>query len=90
MAFAARYTARFGPQAPPLNSIGESCYEGMLLLRALVGEAGSLEVSDMCRDVRAVEYEGPRGELAVCDRHLQQRIYLAEADGLGFDVTTQI
>jgi urea transport system substrate-binding protein len=90
MAFAARYTARFGPHAPPLNSIGESCYEGMLLLRALVRQALSIEVHDVCRAALSLEYEGPRGDLVVRDRHLQQRIYLAEADGLAFHVTAQI
>jgi ABC-type branched-subunit amino acid transport system substrate-binding protein len=90
MAFGARYAARFGAQAPPLNSIGESCYEGMLLLNALVRKAGSLDVRDTCRAAVSLEYEGPRGDLAVRNGHLDQRIYLAEANGLGFDVMAQI
>ncbi|MEA2269741.1 MAG: urea transport system substrate-binding protein [Solirubrobacteraceae bacterium] len=89
MAFGARYTARFGRHAPPLNSIGESCYEGMLLLSALVREARSIDVRDMCTAARSLGYAGPRGDLAVRDGHLDQRIYLAGANGLGFEVIAQ-
>jgi hypothetical protein len=37
-----------------------------------------------------VSYSGPRGELRVRDRHVQQRVYLAEANGLDFDVLAQL
>jgi ABC-type branched-subunit amino acid transport system substrate-binding protein len=89
-AFGARYAARFGAHAPPLNSLGESCYEGLLLLSALVRKARSIDIRDLCATVESLEYMGPRGHLAVRDRHLQQRIYLAEADGLDFDVIAEL
>lgn len=90
LAFGARYAARFGPEAPTLNSLGESCYEGMLLLSALVTKAGSIDVRALCKAVASVEYEGPRGDLAVRDCRIEQRIYLAEADGLEFDVLVEL
>jgi ABC-type branched-subunit amino acid transport system substrate-binding protein len=88
--FGWRYTQRFGPDAPTLNSLGESCYEGVLMLSALARAAGSLEVDAMCAVADTVSYPGPRGELRVRDRHVEQRMYLAEADGLQFDVITQL
>ena len=38
----------------------------------------------------SVTYEGPRGVVRLHDRHLMQRIYLARADGLEFDVLAEI
>lgn len=90
LAFGARYTARFGCQAPTLNSPGESCYEGLLLLRALVDKASSIDVRALRRAASYIEYEGPRGDLALRSHHLRQRIYLAEADGLEFNVLAQL
>ncbi len=37
-----------------------------------------------------VAYEGPRGLLSLDGRHVRQRIYLAEADGLDFNVLAQL
>ena len=88
--FGWRYTRRFGPQAPTLNSLGESCYEGLFMLAALARQARGLEVESMCAVADAVSYAGPRGELQMRERHVDQRVYLAEAHGLEFDVLTQL
>jgi urea transport system substrate-binding protein len=88
--FGWRYTRSFGPEAPTLNSIGESCYEGVLLLTALARRAGSLDVRKMTAAADSLSYGGPRGEVRMRDRHLDQRIYLAEADELQFDILTQL
>jgi ABC-type branched-subunit amino acid transport system substrate-binding protein len=88
--FGARYAARFGADAPPLNSIGESCYEGLLLLAALARRARSLEVEAMCAVGDSVAYEGPRGAVHLRDAHAEQRIYLADAEELQFRVITQL
>jgi ABC-type branched-subunit amino acid transport system substrate-binding protein len=88
--FGWRYTQRFGPEAPTLNSVGESCYEGVLLLKALAERAGSLDVRRMIATAEALTYAGPRGEVRIHDRHLEQRVYFAEADDLHFDVVAQL
>ncbi len=90
LGFGWRYTQRFGAESPTLNSLGESCFEGMLLLGALVQAAGGLDVSAMCRVADTVSYPGPRGELHLRSGHVDQRVYLAEADGLRFDVVAQL
>ncbi|WP_405592802.1 substrate-binding domain-containing protein [Streptomyces sp. NBC_01190] len=88
--FNRRYAQRFGVSAPVVGSLGESCYEGVRLLAALAERAGSLDVGAM-RAVRGpVAYEGPRGMLRLRGNHLDQRVYLARADGFDFDVIAQL
>ncbi len=88
--FGWRYTRAFGPDAPTLNSVGESCYEGILALSALAGRAGSLDVRRMTAAAEALSYSGPRGEVSMRSRHLDQRVYLAEANDLRLDVVAQL
>jgi urea transport system substrate-binding protein len=84
--FGGRYHRRFGPNAPVLNSLGESCYEGVRLLTELLHRAGSPDLSRMQRMSDGLGYDGPRGPVELRDRHLAQRVFLAAADGLHFDV----
>jgi urea transport system substrate-binding protein len=88
--FHGRYATRFGPDAPPLGSLGESCYEGVLLLAALIEQARTLDVRAIGASAEAVSYAGPRGLLRLRRRHLNQRIYLARAHGLEFDVLAEL
>jgi hypothetical protein len=37
-----------------------------------------------------LEYESPRGTVQIRDRHLRQRVFLAAADGLQWDVLQQL
>jgi urea transport system substrate-binding protein len=88
--FGGRYARRYGVDAPTLNSPAESCYEGILLLAALVRAAHSLDVADLCGVADSIRYAGPRGELRMQAQHLDQRVYLAEADALDLRVVTQL
>ena len=88
--FAASYFRRFGPTAPVLNSLGESCYEGVRLLTELLRRAGELDVGRIQTMAEGLEYESPRGTVQVRDRHLMQRVFLAAADGLRWDVLQQL
>ncbi|MEH1129745.1 substrate-binding domain-containing protein [Micromonospora sp. CPCC 206061] len=88
--FHGRYARRFGAEAPPLGSLGESCYEGVRLLAALIARARTLDVRAIGVSAEAVTYEGPRGLLRMRDRHVRQRIYLAEADALDFRVVAEL
>jgi hypothetical protein len=90
LSFGARYAQRFGPDAPTLNSPAESCYEGILLLAALARSARSLAVPQMCSVADSVVYGGPRGEVRMRSHHLEQRVYLAEADALEFGVIAEL
>jgi urea transport system substrate-binding protein len=88
--FHGQYAGRFGVDAPALGSLGESCYEGVLLLAALIERAGTLDVSTIGAAADTVSYEGPRGLLHLRGSHVRQRIYLARADGVEFDVIAQL
>ncbi|MFD7135779.1 substrate-binding domain-containing protein [Streptomyces sp. NPDC059894] len=84
------YARRFGVEAPAPGSLGESCHEGVLLLAALLRRAGTLDVTAIGAAAGTVSYEGPRGLLRLRGSHVRQRIYLARADGLDFDVVTEL
>ncbi|MEU6024312.1 substrate-binding domain-containing protein [Micromonospora sp. NPDC047134] len=88
--FHGAFARRFGLEAPPLGSLGESCYEGVMLLAALIAKAGTLDVRAVEASAEVVSYDGPRGELRLRRRHVRQRIYLAEADGLDFTVVAEL
>jgi urea transport system substrate-binding protein len=90
MDFGRRYARRFGVDAPTLNSPAESCYEGILLLAALVRSARTLDVDALCAAADHVSYAGPRGEVGLRDQHLDQRVYLAEADALDLGVIAEL
>jgi urea transport system substrate-binding protein len=88
--FAAAYGRRFGLQAPVLNSLGESCYEGVRMLTELLRRAGAVDVERVQAMAEGLEYESPRGTVQVQNRHLNQRVFLAAADGLQWDVLQQL
>jgi urea transport system substrate-binding protein len=85
-AFAAAYAKRFGAQAPMLNGLAESTYEGFLMLEAVAKKAGSLSVAKMDAACEGAAYRGPRGPVVMKARHVEQDIYLADVDAKGFRV----
>lgn len=88
--FHGEYARRFGVEAPPPGSFGESCYEGVLLLATLIERAGTLDARTIRATANTVSYEGPRGVLRLRGGHVHQRIYLAEADALEFNVLAEL
>jgi ABC-type branched-subunit amino acid transport system substrate-binding protein len=86
LAFGERYTARFGPHAPVLNGYGEGCYDGVRLLAALAHRAGTLAAPALDAVADGTTVAGGRGRFTLRDRHADQPVYLARADGLDFDV----
>ncbi|HWE92175.1 MAG TPA: substrate-binding domain-containing protein [Pseudonocardiaceae bacterium] len=88
--FAGRYARRFGVEAPPVGNLGESCYEGVRLLAALIDRARTTDVPAISAVADSVRYAGPRGEISLRNRHVAQRIYLAAADAMDFHVLTQL
>lgn len=85
-AFAADYAKRFGPQAPALNGLAESTYEGFLMLEAIARKAGSLDVAKMDAASEGATYSGPRGQATIRARHVEQDIYVADVTDKGFRV----
>ncbi len=85
-AFLERYQAAFGTNAPETNTIGESCYEGVRLYSELVSRAQSVDVAELSRASEGLSYTGARGRVRMKQRHLHSDMYLAQADGLQFQV----
>lgn len=85
-AFSDAYFKRFGAQAPALNGLAESVYEGFLMLEAIAARAKSLEVAKMETASEGASYNGPRGAVTMHARHVDQDIYLADVGDKGFRV----
>lgn len=84
--FAANYSAAFGSDAPALNGLGQSAYEGLMLLAALTNKAGSLDVAAMDAAAEGTTWSTPRGDNTLMGRHMAQTIYLADGSGGAFNV----
>lgn len=78
LAFKERYFARFGQRAPALNSIGQSCYEGLQFLGALCADRGPQSPFGHANQREA---DGTCGSAP---------IYLAAADGHAFRVLARL
>ncbi|MGJ7609475.1 MULTISPECIES: substrate-binding domain-containing protein [unclassified Variovorax] len=85
-AFSDAYFKRFGAQAPALNGLAESVYEGFLMLEAIAARAKSLDVAKMEPASEGATYSGPRGTVTMHARHVDQDIYLADVGDKGFRV----
>lgn len=85
-AFAADYAKRYGANAPALNGLAESTYEGFLMLEAIARKAGSLDASKMDAASEGTSYNGPRGTATIKARHVEQDIYVADVTDKGFRV----
>ena len=66
LAFGARYARRFGPGARP-SAPGESCYEGVGVLAALVNRVGCTDPVRLSEAAADCRYVGPRGPVTVRD-----------------------
>lgn len=85
-AFARDYAAAFGADAPLLNGLGQSAYEGLMLLDALAEKAGSLDVAAMDAAAEGTAWQTPRGDNTLVGRHMAQTIYLANGTGGTFRI----
>jgi len=85
-AFSEAYFKKFGAQAPALNGLAESVYEGFLMLEAIAAKAKSLDVAKMDAASEGASYNGPRGAVTMRSRHVEQDIYVADVDDKGFRV----
>jgi urea transport system substrate-binding protein len=84
--FAKSYANEFGADAPALNTLGQSAYDGLKLLAAIANKAGSLDVKKMDEVSEGTTFVTPRGEGLMKDGHVAQTIYLADGTGGTFKV----
>lgn len=87
---ATAYYARYGPLAPALNAVGESCYEAIHFLGRMGKTAGGVDLTAVSAMPSGTFYDSPRGLVRLDGNLLNQDVYLAAADGLEFVVQEQI
>jgi hypothetical protein len=87
--FRCRYEATFGRYAPPLGSVGQSNYEGLQFLNSVASHAGSLATEPLLSIAANVDYVGARGRVSIRRGGASMPIYLAEANGLDFQLIKQ-
>ncbi|MGY6537139.1 MAG: substrate-binding domain-containing protein [Pararhodobacter sp.] len=85
-AFAARYHESFGADAAPLNTLGQSVYDGLLLMAALGNAAGSMDAAAIAEVADGTGISTPRGEVLLAGNHVAQNVYLADGTGGSFSV----
>ena len=85
-AFINAYYNKFGKNAPTLNALSQSCYEGMLFLQKITEKSNSLSTQKIMQVAEGLTYEGPRGIKKMHACHIAKNIYLAEADGYNFKI----
>ncbi len=87
---ATAYYRRFGPWAPTLNAVGESCYEAIWFLGRLGRQCGGVDLASVSSFGSGAFYDGPRGLMRLDGNLLDQDVYLASADGMEFQIQEQI
>jgi urea transport system substrate-binding protein len=85
--FKERYYTLHGEDAPVLNTIGQSVYEGMHFLAAILGRDSGEDWRCLERDL---VYGGAREAVFGCDGHSTVPIFLAEARGDSFEIVTRL
>jgi ABC-type branched-subunit amino acid transport system substrate-binding protein len=83
LSFKERYRERFGERAPPLNSLGQSLYEGMHFLAALLR---SKSVPWRLGSTAPLAYASAREAVHLGAGVNQAPMYLARAEALSFRV----
>ena len=90
-AFKERYYGLYGEAAPTLNTIGQSIYEGLYFLQALLRGAAADERGGGWRRLpRPLAYGGVRNAVFGTSLRSEAPIYLAEAQGTRLEIVTQI
>lgn len=87
---ARRYAARFGEWAPTLNAVGESCHEAVHFLGRLGSQLGTLDVAALGRLPAGWFYDSPRGLVRPDGNLVEQDVWLAQAEGVRFNVHQRI
>ena len=85
-AYAERVSATFGATAAQPNGLGQSVYDGLMLMSALGNAAGSLDAADVARIADGTEFSSPRGAAVLDGNHVAQTIFLADGTSGAFQV----
>lgn len=85
-AFARRLDESFGAAAAQPNGLGQSVYDGLMLMAALGNAAGTLEAAAVAAAADGTAFRSPRGAAVLDGNHVAQTIYLADGSSGRFEV----
>ena len=85
-AFKSQYAAKFGADGPPLSMLGADAYSGTHCAAALLNAAGSNDASAVMSASNGLSYTTATGTAVMTNRHVNKDIYLAECNGVAFDI----
>lgn len=84
--FGARVSARFGSDAAQPNGLGQSAYDGLMLMAALGNSAGSLDAAAVAEVANGTEFTSPRGVAVLDGNHVAQTVFLANGSSGAFEI----
>ncbi len=90
LAFKERYYGLFGDRAPTLNALGQSTYEGMHFLAALVERSFSRKRPWSMPGAEPIQYRSARDAVYLDNDRKLGPIYLAQAEGHLFQVVRRL
>jgi ABC-type branched-subunit amino acid transport system substrate-binding protein len=90
MAFKERYYSLFGDRAPTLNALGQSTYEGMHFLAALIERSNGRRTPWSALAAEPFSYRSAREALYLDNDHKVCPMYLARAEGHLFEVEQRL
>lgn len=70
--------------------MAESCYQGIYALSHLARRAGGLDPTRCDARIDGLEFDSPRGVVRFEGNQARQQIYLAQANGLDFEVVAAL
>ena len=85
-AYAARISDTFGDQAAQPNGLGQSVYDGLVLLAAMGNAAGSMDAAAIAGVADGTSFSSPRGSATLDGNHVAQSVYLADGSSGSFEV----
>ncbi len=88
-AFIGDLTAAFGEDLAQPNGLGQSVYDGVILLAALGTAAGSFDASAVAASAPGTSFTSPRGTATLDGNHVAQNIYLADGSSGSFEVVAR-
>lgn len=90
-AFLERYHMAYGENPPPANAFGQSCYEGVYSLAALVEEAGTFDTRELGRFYgRTLQQRTARGNDATPVVGGRHPVHIARIDGYDFSIVSTL
>jgi hypothetical protein len=90
IAFKERYRAHFGERAPTLNTFGQSTYEGLHFLAALLDRGLDADGAPRRLGEAPMAYRSARNAAYEGGGVIRTPIYLARAEGNAYRVITQL